>query len=398
LVGIRTSSSSLLWPEDHLIKRKTDLRFHTKKSSFLIPHESQNTSRTHTMYIPVCLVTFLALLSIPPDVHAHGYLKSPRSRNWVARQQNLEWCPHCLNRKGNTETCGRSDTWNYNNARSAPRIEATYNCGQTIDVDVTLTAHHKGHFVLKACPISPGGVATQACFDANKLRFVSGEGANFDPNYPERAYIPPAPPGTQLSNGAGVNGYEWNYRYRFQLPSRMSGDLVLLQWHYVTANSCLPPGYNAYQFPSGWHPGNLATCGPLPADGNGFPEQFWNCAEIRIVNNCGSGPTPTPPPPAPTPPTTTGSVGYCNWGPLGTGASSTCDGLVQGGTWCNANQGQCESGCGGKWCIPLVGYCNWGPLGTAASSTCDGQVQGGTWCNANQSQCQTGCGGKWCYK
>jgi hypothetical protein len=61
-------------------------------------------------------------------------------------------------------------------------------------------------------------------------------------------------------------------------------------------------------------------------------------------------------------------------GPLGTGASSTCDGLVQGGTWCNANQSQCEGGCGGKWCtrgtVPpptpppqppttLVGYCNW---------------------------------------
>ncbi|KAL3815299.1 hypothetical protein ACHAXA_006801 [Cyclostephanos tholiformis] len=46
----------------------------------------------------------------------------------------------------------------------------------------------------------------------------------------------------------------------------------------------------------------------------------------------------------------TASAGYCNWGPLGTGASSTCDGGVQGGTWCNANQSQCETGCGGKWC------------------------------------------------
>ena len=42
--------------------------------------------------------------------------------------------------------------------------------------------------------------------------------------------------------------------------------------------------------------------------------------------------------------------GYCNWGPLGTGTSSICDGGVQGGEWCNANQSQCVAGCGGKWC------------------------------------------------
>lgn len=54
----------------------------------------------------------------------------------------------------------------------------------------------------------------------------------------------------------------------------------------------------------------------------------------------------------------------------------------------------------------LAGYCNWGPLGTAASSTCDcdGNVQcegeGGTWCNVNQERCEgigdAGCEGRWC--
>lgn len=44
------------------------------------------------------------------------------------------------------------------------------------------------------------------------------------------------------------------------------------------------------------------------------------------------------------------ATGFCNWGVLGTAASSTCDGGSMGGTWCNANQGQCEEGCGGRWC------------------------------------------------
>jgi hypothetical protein len=149
-----------------------------------------------------------------------------------------------------------------------------------------LVAHHRGHFTIKACPISSGGVATQACFDNNMLRFISGGGANFDPNYPERAYIPPAPPGTQAADGSGL----WNYRYRFQLPSGLSGDRVLLQWHYVTANSCLPAGYRSYNFAWGslasqypWGP--PSDCGPLPTqvfDRPGpMPEQFWNCAEVR---------------------------------------------------------------------------------------------------------------------
>jgi hypothetical protein len=49
-----------------------------------------------------------------------------------------------------------------------------------------------GHFEFFACPISPGEVPTQACFDANPLKFVSDEnyGATPDPLYPERAYIP----------------------------------------------------------------------------------------------------------------------------------------------------------------------------------------------------------------
>jgi len=42
------------------------------------------------------------------------------------------------------------------------------------------------------------------------------------------------------------------------------------------------------------------------------------------------------------------------------------------------------------------GYCNWGPLGTAASSTCDGEVQGGHWCNVGPYNCQVGCSGNWC--
>lgn len=43
-------------------------------------------------------------------------------------------------------------------------------------------------------------------------------------------------------------GERWSYQYKFQLPQGLSGDLVLLQWHYIASNSCLPPGYNTYNW------------------------------------------------------------------------------------------------------------------------------------------------------
>jgi hypothetical protein len=138
---------------------------------------------------------------------------------------------------------------------SLPKSQACYQPGQIIDLEVTLTAHHKGHFEFKMCPIVPFEVPTQACFDANPLTFVT----TFDPNYPERAYIPDAAAGNTFS-------------YKYKLPDGLSGDLVLLQWHYVTANSCIPEGYYGYNWPvgtywSGPNPLNMAICGPLPLDG-----------------------------------------------------------------------------------------------------------------------------------
>ena len=123
-----------------------------------------------------------------------------------------------------------------------------------------------------ACPIAPGEVPTQACFDAHPLVFVSGEGAPPDPNYPARAYLPPS---------------NWDLKYKYRLPPDLEGDLVLLQWYYVTANSCSDVGYDQYDWPAGWNP-NTAACpaGSKPPDGRGTPEQFWNCAGASLVLYC----------------------------------------------------------------------------------------------------------------
>ena len=209
------------------------------------------------MSISVCLTALLlALLSVAPtlQVQAHGFLKTPRSRNYVANQQGMEYDLHSLSRKASQETCGRTPDRNYNNWSSG--IVNTYSCGQQIDVEVELRAHHNGHFEVKACPISPGQTASQACFDSNRLRFVSGPRGG-DANYPYRAYFPPF-------TGPVYPGPPLNYWYKFQLPQGLSGDLVLLQWHYVTSNSCFPPGYTTGTYNT---PFNLNSCpNPLPSE------------------------------------------------------------------------------------------------------------------------------------
>jgi len=252
------------------------------------------------------LLTALLGFISTSKVNAHGHVISPRSRNFVASQDGKwsggtsndpkkETCPHCLNRDSGGG-CGLAGSHDYNYPKNALgeamplNIQENFQKGQTFDFTAILTAHHKGHFEYRACPIGYGEVATKECFETYPLEFVKDDlyNAPKDPNYPERAYIPLSSHST-VKDSAG----KYLYTHTYKLPDNLSGDLVLIQWRYVTANSCLPEGYDSYPWPAvGFHPGNLGTCGPLPIDGNGVPEQFWNCIEVKVSSD--SAPTQPP--------------------------------------------------------------------------------------------------------
>jgi len=109
-----------------------------------------------------CLL--LVLVPLAPLASGHGYLSSPHSRNPLAFQDTVWWpltendpepetCPHCLNRGGSRMQCEISEdpqgARNYDSPKNAlgwsmpPMVQATYNQGQEVVPDVTLTAHHK---------------------------------------------------------------------------------------------------------------------------------------------------------------------------------------------------------------------------------------------------------------
>jgi len=229
--------------------------------------------------------------------------------------------------------------------------------------------HHRGHFEFSACPINAGQIATQGCFQANPLEFVEDllYGSPKDVNYPYRAYM--APP--------AVSGLKNNmFSYRMKLPNSAVGDLVLVQWRYLTGNSCDYPGYEAYKWPASW--GNMDSpipkCGAAPAYSGS--EQFWNCAEVKIVSSgqpVVPSPTPRPPTPIATPvsnPAPKAPVmvasGTCGSGQRGNGicpqagqCCSTWGYCGVGSPWCDTtgSTGTCGGGQRGNGICPQAGLC-----------------------------------------
>ena len=87
-----------------------------------------------------------------------------------------------------------------------------------------------------------------------------------------------------------IRGTQSDFSMIYKLPDGLVGEQILFRYRYVTANSCLPPGYEAYftkvrngeVLPSSYWKGELTqkTCSyPLPDDGSRnefWPEQFYN--------------------------------------------------------------------------------------------------------------------------
>ena len=182
--------------------------------------------------------------------------------------------------------------------------QGSYDEGGLIAVDSYLDTHHNGHMEIRACIMddaNPTKCSTPSEFEGNELEFV--QDLQFDPSYPAMPGDPNYPERGMYSGGQGGGVKEFSFLYK--LPAGIVGDRVLLQWKYITANSCSPPGYANYfashpELPSSYWTVGVTDCTPpYPSDGTRgttWPEQFFNCAEISVQSSGTSSPTISPKP------------------------------------------------------------------------------------------------------
>ncbi len=228
------------------------------------------------------------------------------ARNVLA---NSDYCPQCLS-AGGPSTVSGGQTWPAGNhglcgdafSNPTPRnheaggkywtgkVAGTYVEGQVVKFTTVLTAYHKGRLGFRICKINGGSAAnetsqlTEACFDKNVLVQANVEGAQ---RPGDRYYhLGPSPP---------ASGY--TYETAYQLPSGLTCDGVnqrcVIQWYYLTGNSCTPPNEPTEYLGSS---GNIGECG----QGAPYPEEFWNCADV-VIKSAGGSPTPSSPVPLPSP-------------------------------------------------------------------------------------------------
>lgn len=340
----------------------------------------------------MCITTLMAVMLQWTGVTAHGKLTVPRSRN-------EEWgggpnCAHCLNGGG---PCGDSRGSNaYLNRFVGP--QATWSAGTIVPVTVVVTAHHRGHYEFRVCDttLNSNVADPDACLNKWVLERATPEEAGFtdcqpgdqrpacvpfDPKHPERWYLPPS---TEITG---------THTFYVKVPAGLQCEACTLQWHWWSANSCVPAGdYGCYKDilqSSGYWVGSKAawwtvgagTCsGPSGPNGHfGCGEQFWNCADIRVLGM--GSPTPTPvPTPSPSPsPTTTPSPT-----PTTTVAATTTTTTVAT-TTSDANGNPDCGNCRSQYSTPCIwtdGKCY--PVG---ESLC--RSAGATWCGSSATSSTT---------
>ena len=321
----------------------------------------------------------LALLALSAaNVDAHGFMKVPLSRNKMAHERGegspdgpVNYCPHCSNLGGGRRTAGLvfpetpesartlglcgdapvgpSDCWDGGDcpqqdhmpggrfytpgSNGGGEIVATYVEGDVIDVQYTITAHHRGMIVMRLCDEAR---VTEECLEKypplERFRYEDEELIQAQPINPEFPFIYFLNPvcsfgltgnggnSSPLPGGDAYSGYP-QMNAKFKLPAGVSCESCVLQMHWITANSCIPPTYRGFEFPpkyqdcagdggSGFYSENFADC-----EGSVRAEEFWNCADISILPADGSEP------PAQCPP----------WGPWGPceGCDDARRGLLQ---------------------------------------------------------------------
>jgi len=221
----------------------------------------------------ICGLSILLCLFQLARISGHGMLTDPPARNAMWRYG----FPNPVNYNDNELYCGGfSVQWDQNKGNCGvcgdrydelePReheaggkygngiIGRRYSMGQTIDVEIDISANHWGHFELKICPTNGKySRATQDCFDKHPLVLADNQKSH-------QFYVPLDSPKITKFN------------YKVILPFGLSCSQCVIQWTYYTGNT--------------WGQCRNGTEGM----GCGNQEMFRNCADVQINSVVGAFP------------------------------------------------------------------------------------------------------------
>eukprot|EP00775_Hariotina_reticulata_P005826 gene5826-6067_t len=181
------------------------------------------------------------------------------------------------------------------------KVQATYKQGQVINVDFLIAENHLGRINIDFCELDAENQQPSKC---QSLHRADGKGGHW--------YLPflsnwtGGNPGVQLP-AYGDGSFSWYrlpsisqehgcsqwqcdqfsnmivYRTRWRLPAGSACRHCKLQWHYQSAQNCWPPCEEANR--------DEVTCenhqvfGVCGTPGTAYPEEFWNCADIRVLDD-----------------------------------------------------------------------------------------------------------------
>ena len=211
------------------------------------------------------------LLSFLTIVSGHGSVRDPPARNVLA---NSDDCPDCLNAggvsvmyngvrsKARYGVCG--DPWNAKKDHEAGgkfargKITRTYKSGSTITLKLSFSANHKGRMSFSICDLpdkrmsssEERSLTTQRCFNKNVLRRADNQGVY-----------------------SFLKGNEDKLVVKYKLPRGLKCKHCVLQWEWLTGNSCCPSNT-----PTKYCEHGVSKCFRYTV-----PETWYNCADIKII-------------------------------------------------------------------------------------------------------------------
>jgi len=199
-------------------------------------------------------------------------------------------------------------------------VQRSYTAGDVVEFHVGVSTHHQGHYEFRICDkalsrdVFQTRAEGQACLDSWVLERAQpradckpddpdADCQILDPDQPHRWFLPPTGANTQE---AGPN---WDdrmasphysesevHRMRYKIPLDLNCTHCTLQWYWSTGNTCLyDSGYFSYfskMAAAGWSASNWCASCMSGSDCTGkccgapsgkFAEEFWNCADIRVL-------------------------------------------------------------------------------------------------------------------